>query len=103
MITITKTFYQCSLCKKEYTDIKEAEECNARSIQNDVGIQVGDIVKVTMGECKGLLGKVTGISIADKYWGHYFWEKYWHTPVYTIEIINKSCCTSATYNGLEKK
>ena len=34
----------------------------------------------------GKRAKVTSVSIVDKDWGHYRWERYWHTVALTADF-----------------
>lgn len=78
MKTRTVTEYRCEICNTRYTTEKEALACEERSVLQDKGVQAGDTVRITRGEGQGL-ATVTNRLIFDREWGHYMWERYWHT------------------------
>lgn len=87
MKKVNRDFFQCEICKQEYETRKQAEECEERGVTNDSGVKVGDtVVVVGCGDGVGQKAKITSKIIADKYWGHYAWKKYWHTPLYCGEF-----------------
>lgn len=87
MKLITKEFWQCEKCGKEYNSVKEAKSCESKKITMDSGVKVGDIVLITTGESAGQKGKVEKVFIYDKYWGHYAYERYWHTVGLDVKCI----------------
>lgn len=88
MKTVTRKFYQCSICDEEYSTKKEALSCESKPVSKDRGVKVGDTVLITGGQSTGKQGKVTRKWIIDKYWGHYAWERYWHTVVLEVDVID---------------
>jgi DNA-directed RNA polymerase subunit RPC12/RpoP len=86
METITKTFYKCSTCKQQYGTEKEALDCESKAVSQDKGIKVGDKIKITSGEGAGQTATVKSVFVFDKYWGHYAWERYWHTVGLTADL-----------------
>lgn len=87
MKTKTRTFYVCEKCKEEYDTKTEAKSCERKSITQDKGVKVGDIVLITSGDGTGKRAKVTRRYIIDKYWGHHAWQRYWHTVAVNADII----------------
>lgn len=87
MQLITKEFWQCETCGEEYSSVKEAKSCESRPVSMDKGVKVGDEVMITRGDGAGQRGKVEKISIVDKYWGHYAYERYWHTIALDVKVI----------------
>lgn len=79
--------FECSICHTKYPTLKEAENCESRPVSQDRGVKVGDLVRVTMGDGKGQLAKVTKTFVYSKDWGHYAWERYWHTVGITADLI----------------
>jgi len=75
MKTITRKFYQCSICDEEYSTKKEALSCENKPISKDRGVKIGDTVLITGGQGTGQKGKVTRKWIVDKYWGILCLEK----------------------------
>ena len=73
------TYYVCEKCNKSYGTEDEAKDCESKEITQDKGAKIGDRVRVLTGEGGGEKGTIESISIQDKYWGHYAWERYWHT------------------------
>lgn len=86
METITKTFYKCSTCGHQYSTEEEALSCESKAVSQDKGVRVGDKIKITAGQGTGELATVKSILTFDKYWGHYAWERYWHTIGLTANL-----------------
>lgn len=101
VITKTVTTYTCTKCEHAYPTLEEAEECESRQITHDKGVKVGDIVRITQGDGKGQKAKVTDINIIDKNWGHYAWERYWHTVSVTAELIEDWGARHLTFDSYE--
>ena len=76
-ITIIK--YQCEICKHLYKTKEDAFGCEEKPISQDTGVKIGDTVLITDGEGSGEKAKVESRWVVDKHWGHYAWDKYWHT------------------------
>ena len=89
MKTIEKKFYKCEICGSEYTTQKEALGCEARPLKQDKGVKKGDIITITKGDGAGKKAKVTRVFVYDKEWGHYAWERYWHTVGLSADLIGK--------------
>lgn len=100
MKTITKTYYQCEVCKQEYTKEEDALECEARPVKG-CGVAVGDIVKILSGDGTGKLLKVEEVHICSKDWGHYAWERYWHTEKVTGPVLDSYGHRVLTFDQME--
>lgn len=90
MKTLTTITYQCEVCQATYKAGDEARACEARPVQHDRGVKVGETVKITQGDGTGLLAKVESVTVLDKEYGHYAWERYWHTAALTAKLIDGS-------------
>ena len=81
--------YVCEKCEESYSTEEAALECESRPISHDKGVKVGDVVKVTRGEGTGEFAKVVKIGVASMGYGHYLWERYWHTVMINrADLIN---------------
>ncbi len=85
-ITKTQIKYQCSLCKYEYDDEAAALDCESRKVSHDQNVKNGDRVLITEGDGIGEEATVQSVYVIDKYWGHYAWERYWHTICITANL-----------------
>lgn len=79
--------YECEICGETYSKPEDALSCEGKPISGDKGVKIGDTVLVTGGEGAGQKGIVEKTWIFDKYWGHYAWERYWHTVGLTVKMI----------------
>jgi len=82
------TRYKCSKCGALYGSQTDAESCESRPITKDKGAKVGDIVTILNGEGAGQKAKVTNVHVIDREWGHYAWERYWHTVSVTADLVD---------------
>jgi len=96
-VTITK--YKCSVCGALYDSESEALKCEPRPITQDKGVKIGDNVIITSGDGAGAEAKVTNISVIDKQWGHYAWERYWHTVAVSADIIGSHGSRFLTFDS----
>jgi hypothetical protein len=80
------TRYSCHTCKQVYDDRASADLCESRPIIEDRGVKVGDLVLITGGDGAGKKARVETVYIVDKDWGHYAWERYWHTVALTAKV-----------------
>jgi hypothetical protein len=87
MKAIPKTEYQCDVCKHVYSTEKEALKCESKPVTQDRGVKIGDRVRITSGDGTGLECEVSEIFIISKDWGHYAWERYWHTVGVSGKVI----------------
>jgi len=89
----TQVVYRCKICGYESTNCEAVEKCESRAPM-PCPVQVGDKARVTGGQCAGEVGTVESISYADRDWGHYAADRYWHTPLVHIELaIGHRQCT----------
>lgn len=87
---VEKVQYQCLTCKAIYDKEQPALDCAERPVQYNRGITPGDIVLITRGDGEGHTATVTKVSIMDKHWGHYQWEKYWHTVALNADVNHRN-------------
>lgn len=95
IVQVTK--YECKVCGERYDTKEDMKECESKPITHDLGVKVGDIVIILRGDGQGEKAKVKSIWIANKYWGHYAWKRYWHTPVLDADIISSWGTRSLTW------
>ena len=98
-VTITK--YKCAICGAMYDTFTAAESCESRPVRQDKGVKIGDRVRVTAGDGVGRLGPVEAVIIFDKEWGHYAWERYWHTVGVTA-ALDEGFHRLLTFDSYEK-
>lgn len=80
MKIVPATFYECEICHERYGSAEKALECESKPVTGDKGVKVGDTVRIVRGDGAGYENaKVTAVTIYSKNWGHYQWERYWHT------------------------
>ena len=101
METITKTQYKCGICGAVYDTVGGATRCEEKPLSADKGVKVGDEVLITNGDGTGKRAKVTSVSVLDKEWGHYAWERYWHTVVIHADIIDGFGSRMLTFDSYE--
>ncbi len=70
--------YQCETCGSKYRTEGAARLCESKPLTQDRGVQKGDKVRIIRGDGQGL-ATVEGRHVYDLEWGHYAWERYWHT------------------------
>jgi hypothetical protein len=95
------TRYVCEICGTEYSDAEKAKKCESRSVQYERGVKIGDVVRITAGEGQGKFLKVTSVGIANMDWGHYQWERYWHTVYVSGDVINYWGSRLLTFDSYE--
>ena len=61
--------YQCEVCGRVYDDKEDAARCETKPVQNNKGVKVGDVVRITRGSGAGQLAKVTAITVHERGWG----------------------------------
>lgn len=86
METLQVTRYKCSTCGKVYDRKDSAEACEAKPVSQDKGVKVGEVVRITQGDGAGELATVEKVYVIDREWGHYAWERYWHTVALTAKL-----------------
>lgn len=79
--------YTCEICNKTYNTAEGALKCESKPVTKDKGVEVGDRVLVTNGEGRGHYAVVTHVGVHDKEWGHYHWERYWHTVFVSADLV----------------
>ena len=94
--------YECDICGEKYNTKKEALSCESKTVSKDKGVKIGDVVLITDGEGAGIKAKVTKKCINSKYWGHYAWERYWHTVSLEADVIDGYGMRFLTYDQYEK-
>jgi plastocyanin len=86
MKVVEHTRYKCETCGKEYVTEADAETCEARPVAHDRGVKPGDKVRITAGDGAGHTATVESVTVLDREWGHYAWERYWHTVALTAKV-----------------
>lgn len=86
MEEVQVTRYKCSTCGKVYDSKASAEACEAKPVSQDNGVKVGEVVRITQGDGAGELATVETVYVIDREWGHYTWERYWHTVALTAKL-----------------
>jgi signal peptidase I len=82
--TVTK--FRCTTCKHVYDSKEGADRCESKPITQDRGVKVGDVVRITAGDGTGKTATVESVYVVDREWGHYAWERYWHTIALTAKV-----------------
>jgi len=88
MQTKERTYYICDICGSSYYTEEQCLLCESKPKTHDKGVRVGDVVKVTAGDGSGKFAQVTDVGVCDKEYGHYQWEKYWHTVYLHAKLID---------------
>ena len=101
MKTEQKMEYICEICGSHFGTPDAAKLCETRPISEDKGVKVGDIVLITKGEGQGQQAKVTNRYIVTKDWGHYQWERYWHTVAVNADLIGSWGSRQLTFDSYE--
>ena len=107
------TKYICEKCNTSYFDEQSAVICESREVTEDKGAKIGDRVMILSGQGSGEFAKISSITIIDKDWGHYHWERYWHTIAVCADLDSFGCihysspnsfiivnCTPLSFNNL---
>lgn len=87
MKTIPTTRFQCEVCKHVYETAEAAAKCESRPVSQDRGVKVGDRVMITAGDGVGHWCEIDAVYVLDREWGHYAWERYWHTVAVNGKVI----------------
>lgn len=88
MKTIQIQKYQCDICGALYETAQAAKKCESKPVSEDKGVKVGDMVLITKGEGQGSEATVESRFVFSMEWGHYAWERYWHTVGLTAKVSN---------------
>lgn len=101
METILEVNYKCSICGTTYKDEKSAYDCEEKPISQDKGVKVGDKVFILSGDGTGEIATVKRRMVVDKSWGHYAWERYWHTVMISADIDGSYGSRQLTFDAYE--
>ena len=88
MIKRTIIRYECEICGASYGTKEGALSCESKPISKDIGVLPGNVVRVTQGHGYGETATVVERKVYSKDWGHYRWERYWHTVGFTVNFSN---------------
>jgi hypothetical protein len=80
------TRYKCGTCGSVYDASESAELCDSKPVTQDRGVKVGDVVRITAGDGSGGLATVEQVYVLSRDWGHYAWERYWHTVALNAKL-----------------
>jgi hypothetical protein len=99
---IELTRYQCATCGTVYDTKEQASTCESRPVQQDKGVKIGDVVRITNGDGTGQRAVVTRRVIISRDWGHYAWERYWHTVALDAHFEGREAlCRFLTFDSYE--
>jgi hypothetical protein len=93
--------FECSICGNVYGNADSAIGCEERGITHNRNVKEGDTVRILNGQDSGSLATVTKVFIYDKYWGHYAWERYWHTVGLVAKIKGGYASRQLTFDDYE--
>lgn len=89
MKTKHTTIYECEICHYTFGSIDDALVCESKPVTGDKGVKVGDKVRVFRGDGAGDdYAKVKKVFVFEKNWGHYLWERYWHTVGLVVDFVD---------------
>lgn len=96
------TSYQCEICKREYDNIPDATECEAKGIPDEKSIPIGLMYPIFHNGFVGIFA-LAKLKISD---GHYLQKSSWasRTPKYSVGIYGGklgSLSSSGGYITLE--
>lgn len=97
----TKKVYICEICGARYDKKEVAKKCESVAISQDKGVKIGDIVRITKDKGFGARGKVTKIFVYSMTWGHYDWQRYWHTVGLEVDVIDSWGSRLLTFDSYE--
>lgn len=95
------TKYECSICGKTYSTLEQATKCESRPVRQDKGVKIGDEVLILNGAGQGKKAKVRRTYVVDMEWGHYAWDRYWHTVSVEADIIGEYGTRNLTFDSYE--
>jgi len=90
--------YQCEVCDRIYRDKEDAVRCEAKPVQNDKGVKVGDVVRITRGSGAGQLAKVTAITVHERGWGLAIYD---HSVALIADVIDSWGSRLLTFDSYE--
>jgi len=95
------TQYACPVCGCQYETNSEAMDCASHPISENRGVGIGDVVRITRGDGRGEFAKVIRVGILSKYYGHYQWEKLWHTIYVEADLIESFGTRMLSFDNYE--
>ena len=90
--------YECEICGCIYRDKEDAAKCESIPIQHDKGVKVGDVVRITIGDNAGQLGKVTVISVQERGWGPAIYD---HSVSLVADVVGSWGSCLLTFDSYE--
>lgn len=93
--------FTCEICEESYGTAEKALDCETKPVTGDKGAKVGNIVKITAGEGTGKLATVWKIGVHSKGWGHYQWERYWHTVFVVANLVDDTGSRTLSFDDYE--
>ncbi len=101
MKTELKTEYVCEICGTHYGTAEAALLCESKPVSQDKGVKIGDVVLITSGDGTGKKAKVKARRVLSREYGHYQWERYWHTVSLEADVINSWGTRFLTFDSYE--
>lgn len=101
MIEKNITKYVCEICGAEYSSSNVAISCESKPISKDKGVNIGDKVLIIKGDGFGKKGLVKNVNVFSKEWGHYNWERYWHTIGLLVDVVGSFGSRLLTFDDYE--
>jgi hypothetical protein len=101
MKTLTIQKYACGICGHAYDSKESALKCESRPVTHD-DVQIGDEVEIATGEGQGQRLKVEEKWIVSMEWGHYAWERYWHTVSCSGPVLGSWGHRQLTFDARKK-
>ena len=90
--------YECEVCGRAYRDKEDAATCEAKPVQNDKGVKVGDVVRITSGSGAGQFAKVTAITVQERGWGPAIYD---HSVALIADVIGSLGSRLLTFDSYE--
>ena len=95
-ITITK--YECEKCNAQYSNKKEAQDCEAIPVKYDRGVKQGDFVLITKGDGSGHRGKVISVNVTKPGWGPRVYD---HTIYLNVDVVDSWGSRQLSFDSYE--
>ena len=92
--------FKCKICGQTFSTEKDQLECESKPITYD-NADIGDEVKILIGQCSGQYIKVEEKWVVTKDWGHYDWKRYWHTIAISGKVIDDWGSRQLTFDAYE--
>jgi hypothetical protein len=99
--TFQVTKYRCATCQHVYDTEEGAKACESRPVRQDRGVKVGDVVRIIAGDSTGRTATVESVYVVDREWGHYAWERYWHTVALAAKVNDSWGHRTLTFDSYE--